>query len=147
MITTIIAIIFALITLYLFVSRKGKINECERLKELNDINNNNLSTQTAQNDKLQLTIDDLSAQLAHRATSNTSLEGFIHSVKFKKLINKNFKFKKYIENKEHITYRIEMIRYNTLTKKIDLGIVNDKYDVGSIRYIDSFELNKPEVTI
>lgn len=147
MITTTIAIIFALITLYLFVSRKGKINEYERLKELNDINNNNLSTQTAQNDKLQLTIDDLSAQLAHRATSNTSLEGFIHSVKFKKLASKNFKFKKYIENKEQITYRIEMIRYNTLTKKIDLGIVNDKYDVGSIRYIDSFELNKPEVTI
>lgn len=40
-----------------------------------------------------------------------------------------------------------MIRYNTLTKRIDLGIVNDKYDKGSIRYIDSFELNKPEVTI
>lgn len=147
MITTTIAIIFALITLYLFVSRKGKINECKRLKELNDINNNNLSMQTAQNDKLQLSIDDLSAQLAHRATSNTSLEGFIHSVKFKKLASKNFKFKKHIENKEQITYRIEMIRYNTLTKRIDLGIVNDKYDKGSIRYIDSFELNKPEVTI
>lgn len=147
MITTTIAIIFALITLYLFVSRKGKINECGRLKELNDITNNNLSMQTAQNDKLQLNIDDLSAQLAHRATSNTSLEGFINSVKFKKLVSKNFKFKKYIENREQITYRIEMIRYNTLTKKIDLGIVNDKYDKGSIRYIDSFELNKQEVTI
>ena len=147
MITTTIAIVFALITFYLFVSRKGKINECERLKELDNINHDKLCIETAKNDKLQLHIDDLSTQLAHRATSNTSLEGFINSIKFKKLASKNFKFKKYIENKEQITYRIEMIRYNTSTKKIDLGIVNDKYDKGSIRYIDSFELNKQEVTI
>lgn len=147
MITTTIAIVFAVITLYLFISRKHKSDECKRLKALDDINNDKLCIETAKNAKLQLNIDDLSAQLAHRATSNTSLEGFINSVKFKKLTSKNFKFKKYIENKEQITYRIEMIRYNTLTKKIDLGIVNDKYDKGSIRYIDSFELNKQEVTI
>lgn len=147
MITTTIAIVFAVIAFYLFVIKKRKSDECKRLKALDDMNNDKLCIETAKNAKLQLNIDDLSAQLAHRATSNTSLEGFINSIKFKKLASKNFKFKKYIENKEQITYRIEMIRYNTLTKKIDLGIVNDKYDKGSIRYIDSFELNKQEVTI
>lgn len=147
MITTTIAIVFAVIAFYLFVIKKRKSDECKRLKALGDTNNDKLCIETAKNAKLQLNIDDLSAQLAHRATSNTSLEGFINSIKFKKLASKNFKFKKYIENKEQITYRIEMIRYNTLTKKIDLGIVNDKYDKGSIRYIDSFELNKQEVTI
>ena len=90
---------------------------------------------------------ELQSNTTKRTTSEDAFKRFLTSKLYNALKANNMKYHKVSETGPRVTYRIEFIRLNTVTSDIDLGIVNDKYEVSKVRYINSFELNDKSIKV